>query len=73
MRKDEGGSVENGAGDMVIGAKYRFLRLDSLGLQRSLAVHFQIKLPTGDDETTPRLGSGSTDYLGALSAGYEGR
>jgi len=71
--KDEGGRAESGIGDMVVGTKYRFLRIDSPGLQRSIAAHFQIKLPTGDDDTAPRLGSGSTDYLGALSAGYEGR
>ena len=73
VRKDINGDVEQGAGDAVLATKYRFIRIDSPGLQRSLAVHFQIKLPTGDDDSTPRLGSGSTDYLGALSAGYEGR
>ena len=72
-RKEQGAASSDGLGDMVLATKYRFLRIDTPGLQRSVAALFQVKLPTGDDEATPRLGSGSTDFLGGITAGYEGR
>jgi Putative MetA-pathway of phenol degradation len=59
-----------GLGDVTVSTKYRFLRLDSPGAQRTMAVLFGIKTPTG---RTPRLGSGSTDILTGLTAGYEAR
>lgn len=71
--KDDDGRDEDGLGDVVLGTKYRFLRLDSPGLQRSTALILEVKLPTGDDATDPRLGSGSTDFIGGFTAGYEGR
>lgn len=62
-----------GLGDVTISTKYRFLRLDTPGLQRSLAALFSIKVPTGDTRNRPRRGSGSTDVAFGLAAGYEGR
>lgn len=73
VRKETAAATSEGLGDVLLGTKYRFLRVDTPGLQRSIAALFQVKLPTGDDEAAPRLGSGSTDYLGGLTAGYEGR
>jgi len=67
------GGDSSGLGDIVLRSRYRFLRLDSPGLQRSAAILGQIKLPTGDDGRTSRLGSGSTDFLGGLLYGHESR
>lgn len=73
VRKEAAAATSEGLGDVLLGSKYRFLRIDSPGLQQAVAVLFQVKLPTGDDEAAPRLGSGSTDYVGGLTAGFEGR
>jgi len=62
-----------GIGDITLGTKYRFLRKDLPGKQFSTSALFQIKLPTGDDTRTPRLGSGSTDFTGGLLHGLESR
>ncbi len=71
--KDSNGDSASGLGDIVLRSRYRFLRLDTPGLQRTAAVLGQIKLPTGDDDRTPRLGSGSTDFVGGLLYGHESR
>ena len=62
-----------GLGDIQLAAKYRFLRIDSPGSQYSTAVLFKAKLPTGDDDRSPRLGSGSADFVGGLMHGLESR
>ena len=71
--KDLNQNGSSGLGDIVLRSRYRFLRLDSPGVQRSAAVLGQVKLPTGDDDRTPRLGSGSTDFVGGLLYGHESR
>ncbi len=71
--RDLNGSGSSGLGDIVLRSRYRFLRLDTPGVQRSAAVLGQVKLPTGDDGRTPRLGSGSTDLVGGLLYGHESR
>ena len=71
--KDLNGRGSSGLGDIVLRSRYRFLRLDTPGVQRSAAVLGQVKLPTGDDGRTPRLGSGSTDLVGGLLYGHESR
>ncbi len=71
--KDLNDSDSSGLGDIVLRSRYRFLRLDTPGVQRSAAVLGQVKLPTGDDDRTPRLGSGSTDFVGGLLYGHESR
>ncbi len=71
--KDSNGNGSTGIGDMVLGTKYRFLRVDLPGKQYSTTALFQIKLPTGDDDRSPRLGSGSTDFVGGLLHGLESR
>ncbi len=71
--KDLNDSGSSGLGDIVLRSRYRFLRLDTPGVQRSAAVLGQVKLPTGDDGRTPRLGSGSTDFVGGLLYGHESR
>jgi hypothetical protein len=42
-------------------------------MQYSTTLLFQAKLPTGDDDRNPRLGSGSTDFVGGLLHGLESR
>ncbi len=71
--KDSNANGSTGIGDMVLGTKYRFLRVDSLGAQLSTTLLFQAKLPTGDDDRSPRLGSGSADFVGGLLHGLESR
>ncbi len=71
--KDLNDSGSSGLGDIVLRSRYRFLRLDTPGVQRSAAILGQVKLPTGDDNSTPRLGSGSTDFVGGLLYGHESR
>jgi len=61
----------SGPGDVSLRTKYRFWRRDGVGVQDSAAVVTGVKLPTGDDGKTPRLGSGSTDYLFALTVARE--
>lgn len=71
--KDADGQSASGLGDIVLRSRYRFLRLSTPGVQRSAAILAQIKLPTGDHDSTPRLGSGSTDFVGGLLWGHESR
>ena len=73
LDKDENGRGSAGLGDVVLRSRYRFLRIDSPGTQESAALLGQVKLPTGDEDSDPRLGSGSTDFLGGLLLGREGR
>ena len=73
LDKDSNGGGSSGLGDIVLRSRYRFLRLDTPGVQRSAAVLVQVKLPTGDDDGNPRLGSGSTDFTGGLLYGHESR
>ena len=73
LDKDNNDQGASGIGDIVLRSRYRFMRLDTPGVQRSAAVLGQIKLPTGDDDSNPRLGSGSTDFVGGLLYGHESR
>ncbi len=61
----------SGTGDISVRTKYRFWRRDGIGVQDSAAVITGVKLPTGDDDKTLRLGSGSTDYLFGLAVARE--
>lgn len=73
-RKSDAGGVErssSGMGEILVRTKYRFWRKDSLGMQDAAAFIVGIKLPTGDDDKTPKLGSGSTDFLFGLTAARE--
>jgi hypothetical protein len=73
LDKTESGRGSSGIGDMALRTRYRFWRLDSPGVQDSAAVLLQVKLATGDADSDPRLGSGSTDVVGGLLYGHEGR
>ena len=65
---DAGGSV-----DHVLDTKYQFWKRDLPLAQYKAAAFLKTKLPTGDDDSTPRLGSGSTDVIAGLATGYESR
>ncbi len=71
--KDEEGASSSGAGDVELFTKWRFWRRDTLGLQESAAVLVNVKLDTADEDTTPALGTGTTDTIVGLTYGYEGR
>jgi hypothetical protein len=73
VNKSLNANETTGIGDVVLATKYRFIRVDLPGEQYSTTALFQIKLPTGDDDKNPLLGSGSTDFLGGLLHGLESR
>lgn len=73
-REAKAGGIENsssGLGDVSLRGKYRFWRRDAPGVQDAAALILGIKVPSGDDDKTPHLGSGSTDFLFALAAARE--
>jgi len=70
--KKEGSESSNGLADIQLFTKYRFWRKDSFGLQESAAVMFAANLNNGDENTSPKLGNGSNDFIGGLTYGYEG-
>ena len=67
------GAGRFGVGDASLRVKWRFLRRDSPGAQDQLAVVAGVKLPTGPSAGELPLGTGSTDWMGALTYGHEGR
>ena len=71
--KEEDGLDSDNVGDITLGTKYNFWRVDLPGAQWKASALFKTKLPTGNDESEPRSGTGSTDFIGGLAAGYEGR
>ncbi len=71
--REQNGLEADGLGDLTLGTKYQFYRRDLRGAQYKAAAFVNLKLPTGDEDATPRLGSGSTDAVGGLAWGYEGR
>ncbi len=71
--RERTGLDANGPGDIVLRTKYQFWKRDLPGAQYKAAAFLDIKLPTGDDGSRPRLGSGSTDVIAGLATGYESR
>jgi outer membrane putative beta-barrel porin/alpha-amylase len=67
------GAEATAIGDITLGTKYRFSRIDSPGAQLSTTVMFQAKLPTGTKNKIPPVGSGSTDITLGLLHGLESR
>lgn len=68
-----GDESSSGIGDLSLRMKWRFWRQDKPGIQNSAAVLLGVKLPTGDPDENPPLGSGSTDLLFGLAAAHESR
>jgi len=71
--KKEGSETASGTGDVSLFTKYRFWRRDTLGVQESAAVLLKVRTDTGDDDSTPPVGTGSTDTILGLSYGFESR
>ncbi len=67
--RERTGLDANGPGDIVLRTKYQFWKRDLPGAQYKAAAFLDIKLPTGDDGSRPRLGSGSTDVIAGLATG----
>lgn len=63
----------SGIGDIVIRGKYRLYKRQTPGVTISLSPVIGVKLPTGNDDQNPALGTGSVDFFGGLTAGYESR
>jgi hypothetical protein len=72
-RKDLDGRNADGLGDIVLDTKYQFWKRDLPGAQYKAAAFLKTKLPTGDEDSQPRLGSGSADVIVGLATGYESR
>ncbi len=62
-----------GLGDLTFAAKYQFWRQDLPGAQYKTTGFVNVKVPTADNGQNLRLGSGSTDVIAGLAAGYESR
>ena len=71
--KEENDGDAGGLGDIVLDTKYQFWKRDLPLAQYKAAAFLKTRLPTGDDDSTPRLGSGSTDVIAGLATGYESR
>jgi Putative MetA-pathway of phenol degradation len=71
--KGQNGANANGFGDITLGTKYQFWGRNLPSAQYKATALFKVKLPTGKDGGTPRLGSGSTDVIAGLTTGYESR
>ncbi len=71
--KDDDGAQSSGPGDVTLATKVQFWQRDLPGAQYKAAAFLQVKLPTGDKNSDPRLGSGSTDLIMGLATGYESR
>jgi len=63
--------ISTGMSDIKLFTKYRFWRLDSLGVQESAAIMFAANLNNGDSTTKPPLGNGANDLVTGLTYGYE--
>ncbi len=71
--KEENGGDADGIGDIVLDTKYQFWKRDLPLAQYKAAAFLKTKLPTGGSGGQPRIGSGSTDVIAGLAAGYESR
>lgn len=71
--RDEEGSQAAGLGDVGLGAKYRFYKKFVPGASWMGAGFLEVELPTGDEDASPPLGSGSTDAVAGLTGAYQGR
>lgn len=64
----------SGIGDLELFGKYLFYQRDRRNETFRIASKAGVKLPTGDDEGSPALGTGSTDYfVTAVAAWIRGR
>ncbi len=71
--KQQNGAKANGFGDITLDTKFQLWGRNLPSAQYKASALLKVKLPTGKDNTTPRLGSGSTDVTAGLVTGYESR
>jgi hypothetical protein len=72
--RSEGSDQDGGLGDILLGAKYRFLENDKNGLRPSISAVAKVKFPTGKYENlskekleTDLTGNGSYEYVLGLN------
>ncbi len=63
----------SGIGDIVLRSKYSLFERDMPGASLGVSSILGIKLPTGDEDKDPVLGTGSVDVFGGVASGYESR
>ena len=63
----------SGIGDIVLRSKYSLFERDMPGASIGISSILGIKLPTGNDDKDPALGTGSVDVFGGVTSGYESR
>ncbi len=73
LKKEENSLSSNGLGEIQIRGKYQLFRENSLGAQDKITAILGIKLPTGNRDKTPSLGTETTDFLFGMSYGHESR
>lgn len=69
----EGKKHYSGIGDISFRFKWRFIRKDAPGASDGIALVGGIKLPTGTSGGSEPTGTGSTDFLAAITYGHESR
>ncbi len=73
LKKEENSLSSNGLGEIQIRGKYQLFRENSLGAQDKITAILGIKLPTGNRDKTPSLGTKTIDFLFGMSYGHESR
>jgi len=68
--KMTGDVSSSGIGDIKLSAKYLVYQLDRKNKTVRVASKVGVKFPTGDEDTQPSLGKGSTDYFFSTVAGW---
>ena len=71
LNVDEGGSKNNGVGDVQLETKYRFWRHNSFGKQDSVTGFITAVLDTAKTTPSPSLSSGANDFITGLAYGQE--
>ena len=70
LDKTTGDISSSGIGDIKVSAKYLVYQLDRKNKTVRVASKAGVKLPTGNEDTQPALGTGSTDYFISTVAGW---
>ena len=70
LNKTTGDVSSSGIGDIKLSAKYLVYQLDQKNKTIRVASKAGVKLPTGDEDIQPALGTGSTDYFFSTVAAW---
>ena len=70
LDKTTGDVSSSGIGDIKLSAKYLVYQLDRKNKTVRVASKAGVKLPTGDEDAQPALGTGTTDYFFSTVAGW---